>query len=112
MSMATHLGVDAPGRRSRYSRGHIDGRPDPGSDPMATTTSPSAPPDAAHILRAARERRGESIEEASEATRISTEYLDALERDAPLSAFPAPVYARFFLRQYARHLQLDEDAVV
>jgi hypothetical protein len=75
---------------------------------MPQTTSPSAASTAAEALRAAREGRGESLTEAAAATRISEEYLDALERDAPLGAFPAPVYARFFLRQYARHLGLDE----
>lgn len=50
--------------------------------------------------------------EAAGATRISSEYLAALEDDAPISAFPGAVYARFFLRQYARHLGLEEAALV
>ena len=39
-------------------------------------------------------------------------YLSALESGAPLSAFPAPVYARGFLREYARYLGLDPEPLV
>lgn len=63
-------------------------------------------------LQRARERRGESLLQASDRTRISVQYLEALERDAPLSEFPSPTYARFFLREYARYLGLDEEAVL
>jgi transcriptional regulator with XRE-family HTH domain len=62
-------------------------------------------------LRRRREGRGESLEQVAAATRISPDYLDALEQDAPVSAFPAPVYARAFLRSYARHLGLNEDSL-
>jgi cytoskeletal protein RodZ len=64
------------------------------------------------LLRRARERRGAKLEDASRDTCISTTYLDALEQGAPLSAFPAPVYARGFLREYARYLGLDGDPLV
>lgn len=59
-------------------------------------------------LRSARDRRGLTLEQAAAATCITARYLRALEEDAPLHEFPAPVYARFFLREYARHLKLDE----
>jgi hypothetical protein len=52
------------------------------------------------------------LEQVAAATRISADYLRALERDAPLSAFPAPMYARAFLRSYARHLGLSEDGLM
>jgi cytoskeleton protein RodZ len=63
-------------------------------------------------LREARERRGLSIEEVAEATRIPSRYLRALEEDAPIERFPAPVYARFFLREYARFLGVDDRPLV
>lgn len=63
-------------------------------------------------LREAREQRGLSIEEIAEATRIPPRYLRALEEDAPVERFPAPVYARFFLREYARFLGLDDRPLV
>jgi cytoskeleton protein RodZ len=64
------------------------------------------------LLRRARERRRTSMEDASRDTCISGAYLSALERGAPLSAFPAPVYARGFLREYARYLGLDPAPLV
>jgi transcriptional regulator with XRE-family HTH domain len=78
-----------------------------------TFTSPSLSPtptfEVGSKLRRRREARGESLEQVAAATRISADYLSALERDAPVSAFPAPMYARAFLRSYARHLGLSED---
>ena len=64
------------------------------------------------MLGSVRRMRGESLEEAARATRISPVYLRALEADAPMSAYPAPVYAQFFLREYVRHLELapEEEA--
>jgi hypothetical protein len=52
------------------------------------------------------------MDRASWDTRISVEYLHALEDGVPLQAFPAPVYARFFLREYAEYLGLDPDHMV
>jgi DNA-binding SARP family transcriptional activator len=46
------------------------------------------------------------VAEAAEKTRISAKYLRALEEDAGPEAFPAPAYARFFLREYAEFLGL------
>src|SRR5687767_6410969 len=59
------------------------------------------------VLRRARERRGAKPEDVARDTCISIAYLSALERGEPLAAFPAPVYARGFLRTYARYLGLD-----
>jgi Helix-turn-helix domain len=64
------------------------------------------------VLRRARLRRGKSLGEAARDTRIAVAYLQALEDDQPLAAFPAPVYAKFFLRSYARYLELDVDRVL
>ncbi len=54
----------------------------------------------------ARVGRGLTIEDAERDTRISKRYLEALERE-DFSAFPAPFYARAFLRTYAQYLGLD-----
>jgi transcriptional regulator with XRE-family HTH domain len=77
-----------------------------------TPSTSARPPDVGAELQRARERRGESLVQASDRTRISVRYLEALERDAPLSEFPSPTYARFFLREYARYLGLDEARVL
>ena len=66
----------------------------------------------ATILREAREARGLTVSDASKATRIWERYLHALEANAPLQEFPAPVYARSFLRAYAEFLELDTDSIV
>lgn len=60
------------------------------------------------LLRDARERRRESLEEVAEATGIRRSYLEELEAgDASFEPYPGRVYGRFFLREYAEHLGLD-----
>jgi len=76
------------------------------TDHIASTT------DAASVLRRAREGREESLLQAAESTRISVVYLEALEQNASIESFPSPLYARFFLREYAQHLGLDEDRLL
>lgn len=63
-------------------------------------------------LRSARKTRGLDLSEVAQETRIHRHYLEALERDAPPKDFPAPIYARAFLREYARHLGLDPEPLV
>ena len=69
-------------------------------------------PRVARELRAAREARGLSLSDAANATRIWERYLSALEANAPMEEFPAPAYARFFLRGYAEFLGIDPDTIV
>ena len=66
----------------------------------------------ATTLRQAREARGLTVSDAAKATRIWERYLQALEANAPLQEFPAPVYARSFLRAYGEFLELDTDDIV
>jgi cytoskeleton protein RodZ len=63
------------------------------------------------FLAAKRGERGLSLQQASSATRIRLEHLSALEADEP-ELLPAPVYARGYLRTYARYLGLDEESLV
>jgi transcriptional regulator with XRE-family HTH domain len=69
-------------------------------------------PRVARELRAAREARGLSVADAANATRIWGRYLSALEANAPMDEFPAPAYARFFLRSYAEFLGMNPDTIV
>jgi hypothetical protein len=64
------------------------------------------------LLRRAREEAGTSLSQASKATSIWERHLQALEVDAPLEEFPAPSYARFFLREYAEFLRLDPEPLL
>ena len=57
-------------------------------------------------LQRARLARGATLEEAERTTRISRRYLEALENEN-FGLLPAPVYARGFLRTYARYLGLE-----
>ncbi|PFG73981.1 helix-turn-helix domain-containing protein [Tepidiforma thermophila] len=59
-----------------------------------------------HTLREARERRGLTIEQVAQETRISPRFLEALEAEE-FDALPAPVYVRGFLRSYANFLRID-----
>lgn len=63
-------------------------------------------------LKEARQRRGVDLQEVSRVTRIKPRLLEALEKDAPPRAFGAPVYARAFLRTYARYLGLPAESLV
>jgi cytoskeleton protein RodZ len=58
------------------------------------------------ILRQAREKKGLTVEEAFEETRINAQYLEALE-NGEYSALPSSTHTRGFLRNYARFLGLD-----
>lgn len=63
-------------------------------------------------LREARVTRSLELDRAAQETRIHRKFLEALERDAPPEEFPAPMYARAFLREYARYLGLDPEPLV
>ena len=62
-------------------------------------------------LRRERERRGISLEELAEATKVSVELWDAMEQN-DFSRWPSGIFARAFVRDYARAIGLDSDAVV
>lgn len=80
--------------------------------PEVPSTAGVTSPRVARELRAAREARGISLSDAANATRIWERYLQALEANAPLEEFPAPAYARFFLRGYAEFLGIQPAAIV
>lgn len=60
------------------------------------------------ILRHEREKKGLSIEVVMEATKISKTNIVAMEA-GDRSALPHPVYAKGFVKSYARYLDLDAD---
>jgi cytoskeleton protein RodZ len=74
---------------------------------LASEPADETPPSYGAELAAARAAKGLSIADVAVATSIWERYLVALERDADPSAFPAPAYARYFLREYADHLGVD-----
>lgn len=62
-------------------------------------------------LRRQREARQISLREVAERTKISLRYLQAMEDDR-FEVLPAPVFAKGFLREYARYVGLSPDEVV
>ncbi len=62
-------------------------------------------------LEEARKRKGISIREAAEATKIRGDYLQKFEANTFDLDLP-PLYIRGFVRSYARYLELDTDKVL
>ncbi len=62
-------------------------------------------------LRREREIREIPLHEIAEVTKISIRYLEALEQDR-FDVLPAPVFAKGFLKEYARYVGLDPDDVI
>ena len=60
------------------------------------------------VLRQTRIERGITLYDVEQDIRINRAYLAALE-EAKFELLPAPVYARGFMRSYARYLGLDPD---
>ena len=62
-------------------------------------------------LREARERRGITLRQIADHTKISIASLEALER-SDASRLPGGIFARSFVRSYAAEVGLDPDATV
>ncbi len=62
-------------------------------------------------LRAERERRGISLETIASVTKVGADLWDGLERN-DFSRWPSGIFARAFVRDYARAIALDSDEVV
>lgn len=77
-----------------------DDGPDSGGEPDRRTLGGQ--------LRARRLELGDALEDAQAATKIAPAYLEAIERDR-YDLMPAPVYARGFVRLYARYLGFDPE---
>lgn len=67
------------------------------------TRIPSNLPD----LNAIRERKGISLRDISNETKISTRYLEAIEA-GDFGALPGGVFATSYIRQYAHAIDFDE----
>ena len=63
------------------------------------------------LLRAAREKKGWSLRDAEEATKIRMRYLEALEEEN-YDILPGAVYVKGFLRNYAKYLEIDPDEII
>jgi len=63
------------------------------------------------FIKAEREKKGISLKEISNATKISHHVLEALESDH-VEEFPYPAFAKGFLNTYAKQLGLDSHEII
>ena len=63
------------------------------------------------LFQQTRERQGLSLEQIASRTRIQQRHLQALEEE-DFASLPAKVFAKGFVRSYARSLGLDEDTAL
>ena len=63
------------------------------------------------ILSGEREKQGLTIEDIARETSIRDIYLEAIEK-GDYDALPGDVYAKGFIRNYSRFLQIDGDALL
>src|SRR5437667_2581606 len=62
-------------------------------------------------LREARERRGISLRQIANATKISVSVLEGLERN-DISRLPGGIFGRAFVRSFASEIGLDPEATI
>lgn len=77
----------------------------------AEVPSAAVGPPPGESLRAAREARGESVEEIASALHLMPAQIHALEAD-DYAKFPAPIFISGYIRKYAVHLGLDPEALL
>jgi len=82
----------------------------PGRQPPWEKTEPE-PGSFGEWLRRQREMREISLRDIAERTKISLRYLEAMEENR-FDILPAPIFAKGFLREYARYVGLSPDEVV
>src|SRR5436305_13062706 len=83
----------------------------PGRQPPWDKGSEPEPGSFGTWLRRQRELREISLRDVADRTKISLRYLEAMEEDR-FDLLPAPVFAKGFLREYARYVGLSPDEVV
>jgi cytoskeletal protein RodZ len=76
---------------------------------MAVVNRPEA--DFGARIRQARERRGISLRQIAETTKISVSVLEALERN-DISRLPGGIFSRGFVRSYAVEIGVDPEQTV
>jgi hypothetical protein len=75
---------------------------------VAPTAEPGLPPQRiGAVMRATRENLGLTLDQVSKETRVHLSHLRAVEDMTP-NLLGAPVYAKGYIRAYARHLGMDE----
>jgi cytoskeleton protein RodZ len=76
-----------------------------------TMAADRSPGDFGSMLRAARERRGVSLRQIANSTKISVSMLDALEHN-DISRLPGGIFSRAFVRSFAVEVGLDPEQTI
>ncbi|MDR2031988.1 MAG: DUF4115 domain-containing protein [Azoarcus sp.] len=89
---------------------------DSATDTTAGKSEAAVPPPApggapGNILKKTREARGESLADVVKALKLSPQQIEAIE-SGRFESLPGPLFVRGFLRNYARHLGLDPQALL
>lgn len=82
----------------------------PGEDRAALTAIPDGAVVTGALLRKVRERRGISLRDIAQTTKVSLTYLQFIEEEN-FQELPVPAYLRGFLKAYAKCVGLDPDRV-
>jgi cytoskeleton protein RodZ len=82
-----------------------------GKNDIPATASASPPQETVPNLKALREAGGLSLPDIFETTRVGLIYLAAME-SGEFNRLPPPVYARDFIRKYARTVGIDEKPII
>ena len=100
--------LDSGGVTQLYRSGDMES-----ADHFGPTEEPSLHygPDIGAALKSAREFRGLSLQDVSDATRIRRTYLAAVE-DMRLEELPSRPFTLGYIKAYAKHLDLDPEAAV
>jgi cytoskeletal protein RodZ len=100
-----------PEDESRPATGNAGGRRSTRQPPWEKEAVPTETGSFGEWLRRQRELREISLRDIAERTKISLRYLEAMEADR-FELLPAPIFAKGFLREYARYVGLSPDEVI
>jgi len=101
---------EAEGRLARRAAPHLRVVAE-NAAPLAAEEADPSEVRAGAAIRSARENLGLELEQVSRETRIHINHLRAIEDMTP-SLLGAPVYAKGYIRNYARYLRLDPEATL
>jgi cytoskeleton protein RodZ len=100
-----------PEDESRPVTGSAGGRRSTRQPPWEKEAMPTETGSFGEWLRRQRELREINLRDIAERTKISLRYLEAMEADR-FDLLPAPIFAKGFLREYARYVGLSPDEVI
>jgi hypothetical protein len=106
-------GADAEARAQRRVAPHLRVVADNEDAEFTAPVVPVEPPNQriGQLIRTTRENLGYSLDQVSKETRVHLSHLRAIEDMTP-NLLGAPVYAKGYIKTYARHLGLDEQTTL